>query len=250
MKGFVKSVVSLSLVLGLACAAEAKTVLNLDFLSNEGTAEHASTLFLKQYVENRTGGELQIDIYAGAQLCGNPIECFQALEAGVVHIYPATAGGIAVVYPPIAALDIPYIMPSETVAQNVLSGPFEDKLRELIYKNTDGKLLMMSLSNSAGWRNYANAKHPVKSPADLKGLKLRTVENKVQQEQEASACPQFIRYCRPVMTILLCGISASPLIKATKRIIRMPMFFLQLQRSVPVMLWLPCNSTMPYTAST
>ena len=41
MKGFVKSVVSLSLVLGLACAAEAKTVLNLDFLSNEGTAEHA-----------------------------------------------------------------------------------------------------------------------------------------------------------------------------------------------------------------
>ena len=46
MKGFVKSVVSLSLVLGLACAAEAKTVLNLDFLSNEGTAEHASTLFL------------------------------------------------------------------------------------------------------------------------------------------------------------------------------------------------------------
>lgn len=183
MKGFVKSVVSLSLVLGLACAAEAKTVLNLDFLSNEGTAEHASTLFLKQYVENRTGGELQIDIYAGAQLCGNPIECFQSLESGVVHIYPATAGGIAVVYPPIAALDIPYIMPSETVAQNVLSGPFEDKLRELIYKNTNGKLLMMSLSNSAGWRNYANAKHPVKSPADLKGLKLRTVENKVQQEQ-------------------------------------------------------------------
>ena len=101
----------------------------------------------------------------------------------MVHIYSASAGGIAVVYPPIAALDIPYIMPSETVAQNVLSGPFEDKLRELIYKNTNGKLLMMSLSNSAGWRNYANAKHPVKSPADLKGLKLRTVENKVQQEQ-------------------------------------------------------------------
>ena len=98
MKGFVKSVVSLSLVLGLACAAEAKTVLNLDFLSNEGTAEHASTLFLKQYVENRTGGELQIDIYAGAQLCGNPIECFQSLESGVVHIYPATAGQVLRTY--------------------------------------------------------------------------------------------------------------------------------------------------------
>lgn len=183
MKGIMKTVLSLSMVLGLTCSANAATTLNLDFLSSEGTAEHASTLFLKQYVENRTGGELKIDIYAGPQLCGNAIECFQALESEVVHIYPATAGGSAVVYPPVAALDIPYIMPSEPVAQDVLAGSFGDKFRKLMYDYTGGKFLMMSLSNSAGWRNYANSKHPVKNPGDLKGLKLRTVENKVQQEQ-------------------------------------------------------------------
>ncbi len=167
----------------LGGVAQAKTVLNLNFLSNEGTAEHASTLDLKQYVEARTGGELQIDIFAGQQLCGNPNECFQALLSDTVNIYPATAGGMAIIYPPVSALDLPYMMESDVLAQDVLAGSMEDKMRELIYENTDKKFLMMSLSQSAGWRNYANSKRPLKSPADVKGLKLRTVENEVQMQQ-------------------------------------------------------------------
>lgn len=181
---FLKSLCATFLTVGLLSgSAQAATTLNLEFLSNEGTAEHASALYLKQYVENRTGGELLIDIYPGQQLCGNPNECFQALLSETVHIYPATAGGSAIVYPAFSALDLPYMMANEAIAQEVLGGQFEDKLRELFYKNTGGKFLMLGLSQSAGWRNYANTKRPIKSPADISGLKLRTVENEVQMQQ-------------------------------------------------------------------
>ena len=82
-KSFFSKVIVFAAALGLlggaACEARAKTVLNLDFLSSEGTAEHAAAIFVKSYVEKQTNGELQIDIYPGAQLCGNPNECFQAL---------------------------------------------------------------------------------------------------------------------------------------------------------------------------
>ncbi len=167
----------------MASSAQAATALNLVFLSQEGTAEHEAVKYLKHYVEARTNGDLTIEVFPGAQLCGNAPECFQALSAEVVHIYPATAGGISVVYPEIAALNLPYMVPSEVMAQELLAGPFENDLRNAILENTNNQFLLLSLTQSAGWRAYANTKKEVKTPADLSGMKLRTVEDQVQMEQ-------------------------------------------------------------------
>ncbi len=165
-----------------ATSAQA-TTLNLVFLSQEGTAEHEAVKYLKHYVEARTNNELTIEVFQGAQLCGNAPECFQALMSDTVNIYTATAGGLSVVYPEVAALNLPYMIPSEVMAQEMLAGTFENDLRKFVLEGTNNQFLMMSLSQSAGWRSYANTKKEVKSPADLKGMKLRTVEDQVQMEQ-------------------------------------------------------------------
>ncbi len=172
-----------SLALCMFATSAQATTLNLVFLSQEGTAEHEAAKYLKHYVEARTNNELTIEIFQGAQLCGNAPECFQALMSDTVNIYPATAGGISVVYPEVAALNLPYMVPSEVSAQELLAGPFENDLREMVYEGTNKQFLMMSLTQSAGWRSYANTKKEAKSPADLKGMKLRTVEDQVQMEQ-------------------------------------------------------------------
>ena len=175
---------ALGLLSGMVCEARAKTVLNLDFLSSEGSAEHAAAIFVKSYVEKQTNGELQIDIYPGAQLCGNPNECYQALLSETVHIYPDSAGGTSLIYPPVAALDIPYSVPGDIVARSLLyDGNFENQLRRLILDYTKGQFLVLGLSQTAGWRCYANTKREARTPADLRGMKLRTVENQVQMEQ-------------------------------------------------------------------
>jgi len=44
------------------------------------------------------------------------------------------------------------------------------------------KIRLMTIGNTGGWRNFANTKRVVKSPADMKGLKIRTVVADLPQE--------------------------------------------------------------------
>lgn len=179
---FAKALMVTVMVLGFTAPAFAVETMNLVFLSNTNDEEYDAALVLKNYVESRTP-EIKIEIFAGSQLCGGPRECFEALDAGIIDIYVATAGGTAVVYPAVGALDLPYVFESDELVNELMAGDYPEKLRTILYDGTQGKYLMMAFSNTGGWRNYANAKHPFKTPADIKGLKLRTVENQVQMEQ-------------------------------------------------------------------
>lgn len=170
------------LAFGSAFTAYAQETLNLVFLANTNDEEYDAALILKNYVESRTD-TVQIEIFPGPQLCGGPRECFESLDAQIVDIYVMTGGGLSVVYPPAAALNLPYLFSSDEVVNELMTGPYPQTLREFVYQGTKGKFMLMSFSNTGGWRNYANSKHPIKTPADLKGLKMRTVEDHVQMEQ-------------------------------------------------------------------
>ncbi|MDR1518547.1 MAG: TRAP transporter substrate-binding protein DctP [Planctomycetota bacterium] len=159
-----------------------ETTLNLVFLANTSDEEYDSALVLKNYVESRSRN-VTIEIFPGAQLCGGPRECFESIEAETVDIYVVTGGGVSVVYPPAAAMNLPYLFTSDEVVNELMTGPYVQVLRELVYRGTGGKLLVMTLSNTGGWRHYANTKRLVKSPGDIKGMKMRTVEDHVQMEQ-------------------------------------------------------------------
>ena len=69
--------------------------------------------------------------------------------------------------------DIPYLFPSATVAWKVLDGPFGDKLSDLLLK----KLRVRNLAFAeVGFRNFTNSKKEIRTPADMKGLKIRVME--------------------------------------------------------------------------
>lgn len=180
-KKFATAFLAAAMFVGTAMPAFAAEEFNLVFLANENDEEYDAAKVLKNFVESRS--DMKVNIFPGAQLCGGPRDCFESLDAGVIDIYVATAGGVSVVYPPIGALDLPYSFENDEEVNAIMSGNYSDKLRKFLYDGTKGKFMLMSFSNTGGWRNYANSKHPFKSPADIKGMKLRTVENHVQMEQ-------------------------------------------------------------------
>lgn len=182
VKKLVKIFMAAVMVCGFAVPAHAVETLNLVFLSNTNDEEYDAALVLKNFVESRTP-DVKVEIFVGSQLCGGARECFEALDAGTVDIFVATPGGTSVIYPAIGALDLPYMFDSDEVVNELMASDYSNALRKLVYEGTEGKYLIMNFSNTGGWRNYANAKHPIKTPDDIKGLKLRTVENKVQMEQ-------------------------------------------------------------------
>jgi len=87
----------LGTTLGTASLAAQATDLNLVFLANKEDQEYNAAQVFKNYVESRTGGDVNFNIDVGAQWCGSANECFEAMQAGIVDLFSATAGGVAAI---------------------------------------------------------------------------------------------------------------------------------------------------------
>ena len=86
----------------------------------------------------------------------------------------STIGGFGNIFPPGQALDLPrYMFRDDRVAECVFDGPFVGQLRGAVLESV-GPLRLMTVSNTGGWRNFATVNTLIKTPADVKGQKIRT----------------------------------------------------------------------------
>ena len=165
---------------GLAQAADfnLRAVAN----SNENDEDYDGLVVFKDFVESHSNGKIAVDIYMGTQLCGNGVECLEAVEYGSVDIYISTSGGASAMYPYVQVLDLPYVLRDDRVAEEVFTGDFTRELRNQILEDSGDTVRLMTIGNTGGWRNFANTQHTVKTPEDLEGLKIRTVVSDLPQE--------------------------------------------------------------------
>ncbi len=147
-------------------------------LANAGPAESSDRTVIavdvfKNYVETKSQGRIKIDAFHASQL-GSEKEILEGLKMGTIELGTITTGPIPTLFKPIMVFDIPYLFPSEYVAWQVLDGPFGDELMETMRVRTGVRSLALSEN---GYRHFFTGKKAVHSPDDMKGLKLRTMEN-------------------------------------------------------------------------
>jgi tripartite ATP-independent transporter DctP family solute receptor len=137
------------------------------FASKKGAAARA----FKDIVESETSGEVIVNLFPAGQL-GGERELIESTKLGTIQIC-MVSGAIAGYFRPAMVLDIPYLFSSAPVAWKVLDGPFGKELSETLLKETGLRNLAYG---ETGFRNFTNSKRPIKSPADMKGLKIRVME--------------------------------------------------------------------------
>jgi TRAP-type C4-dicarboxylate transport system substrate-binding protein len=173
---FLKSVTAAALAALLATTALAQDItLRATANSNENDEDYDGLVVFKNYVENASNGAIAVEIFMGTQLCAKGDECLAGVADGNIDIYISTSGGAAGLFPYIQVLDLPYLMSDDRVAEAVLSGDFTRFLRDKALADSSNTIRLMTIGNTGGWRNYANTKKRITAPADLAGLKMRTV---------------------------------------------------------------------------
>lgn len=177
LKSSLKSLALAALLVGTAGAAFAQDImLRATANSNEQDEDYDGLVVFKNYVENASNGAIGVEIFMGTQLCAKGDECLAGVADGTIDIYISTSGGAAGLFPYIQVLDLPYLMSDDRVAEEVLTGTdFTAKLRAMALADSGDKIRLMTIGNTGGWRNYANTKKRIAAPADLAGLKMRTV---------------------------------------------------------------------------
>jgi TRAP-type C4-dicarboxylate transport system substrate-binding protein len=152
--------------------------------SNENDEDYDGLVVFKNYVEQASNGAIAVELFIGTQLCGNGAECLQGIADGSIDIYISTSGGAAGIFPFVQVLDLPYLMADDRIAEAVLSNgtEFVDLMQAMVLEASGDTIRLMTIGNTGGWRNFANTKRRVTTPADLEGLKIRTVVAELPQE--------------------------------------------------------------------
>ncbi|WP_209599365.1 TRAP transporter substrate-binding protein DctP [Ruegeria sp. HKCCSP351] len=184
LRDFIKTAaVATSLVAASAIAATAADyTLRATANSNENDEDYDGLIVFKNYVEAASNGAIEVELFIGTQLCSNGAECLQGVADGTIDIYISTSGGASGIFPYVQVLDLPYLMADDRIAEHVLSGDFTRKMRDMALEDSGGAIRLMTIGNTGGWRNFANTKHRVAEPADMEGLKIRTVVADLPQE--------------------------------------------------------------------
>lgn len=175
---------ALGAAVGLAGAAAAQEyTLRATANSNEQDEDYDGLVVFKNYVEAASNGAIEVELFIGTQLCGNGAECLQGVADGSIDIFISTAGGAAGIFPYIQVLDLPYLLTDDRLAERVLTDDtFTKTMRDMMLASSGDKIRLMTIGNTGGWRNFANTQKRVQSPADLAGMKLRTVDAELPQE--------------------------------------------------------------------
>ncbi len=141
---------------------------------NDKSAQYQSMKFFKELAEKNSDGRITVDLYHSSQL-GDDREMMEALQMGTQEMTCPSTAPIAPFVNGFKVFDLPFLFPTYEAADYVLDGPVgQDLLNQL---PEIGLIGLAYWEN--GYRQLTNSKTAVSSPADCKGLKIRTMENPI-----------------------------------------------------------------------
>ncbi len=174
MKKSTSWVMAFLLVFVWVGGASAAIDIKLGHAINEKDVFHEAALKFKALVEEQTAGEVTVTIYPNAKL-GDERNLLESLKMGTVDMGIITGGPIINFLPSFGVLDLPFLFASSEQAYKVLDGP----IGKGFFKEME-KLGWKGLAyGERGFRNLTNSKKSVAAPEDMKGLKIRVMQNPI-----------------------------------------------------------------------
>jgi tripartite ATP-independent transporter DctP family solute receptor len=177
----IRSLVSQMLAMGFMSAvliaapitAEAadKIIIKAALIASPDGAQTIGFNKLKESLEKATNGAVEFQIYTDGQL-GNEREIIEGVSLGTIEVGIVSTGPVINFIPEYRMMDFPYMFPSLDVARTVFEGPVGQKLL--------AKFDAIGIHGAGFWDcgyRYMTSNKPIVHPSDVKGLKLRTMEN-------------------------------------------------------------------------
>ena len=173
MCGVAALAVLLAVVLTGAAFAAPEYVIKVGYILPENQSDHIIMRdVFKKDIEEKSGGRISVELYPNAQLGGDR-ELIESVQLGTVQVAIPATSALAGFDKRFQVFDLPFLFKSKETAFKALDGELGHKVDELLKP-----LGMRNLGyGENGYRHITNSRGPVHKPEDLKGIKLRTMEN-------------------------------------------------------------------------
>lgn len=167
-----KTIITGSIIAGsLLVSSSALAVQTLQLAHNaaEGNPKWDASELFAELVEEKTGGEIIVDVGGNAQY-GDDVEALTQMRLGSLAFSANSQGTTSGVIPQFSILGLPFLFDSLPTAWRVMDGEVGDELKQLAEEQ--GLVLLALWDN--GIRNVSNNVRPIETPDDLDGIKIRT----------------------------------------------------------------------------
>ncbi|MDC7785170.1 DctP family TRAP transporter solute-binding subunit [Rhodoplanes sp. TEM] len=123
-------------------------------------------------VRERSQGRINMKVYPGAQLVGgDQTKEFTAMRQGVIDMAVGSTINWSPQVPQLNLFALPFLMPDHAAIDAITGGDAGRQLFDII----GSKDVVPLAWGENGFRELSNSKRDVRTPADLKGLKIRVV---------------------------------------------------------------------------
>jgi tripartite ATP-independent transporter DctP family solute receptor len=127
---------------------------------------------MSESVNKRTGGKHSIKVYTGTQLGGEK-DTIEQTKLGALDLVRINSAPMNNIVPETLVPSLPFIFRDVTHMRKVLDGPIGDE----ILKALEAHGFIGLAFYDAGARSFYNTKKPIRTPADMKGMKIRVQQS-------------------------------------------------------------------------
>ena len=163
-----------TLTFGLIASAGAQTTMKISISVAQNSHQGVAIDTFAKEVDKRTAGRYKIQPFYSGSL-GGERESIEAVQLGTQELTFSSTGPVPNFVPEARILDIPFLFRDKTHARSTLDGSIGQDM--LVKFESKGFKALAWGEN--GVRHMTNSKRAVNAPDDLKGLKMRTMENPV-----------------------------------------------------------------------
>jgi len=162
-----------SFAFALPIAAQAQMVLKASDTHPAGYPTVVAVENMGKKLEAQTNGRIKMQMFPGAVL-GQEKETVEQTQIGALQINRISLGVIGPIVPDVDVFNMPFVFRDIAHMRKVIDGPIGD---ELLAKVTASPARLVALGWMDGGARSLYTKKLVKSPADLKGVKVRMMGN-------------------------------------------------------------------------
>jgi tripartite ATP-independent transporter DctP family solute receptor len=160
------------LVFGGGMAAQAQVTLRSTDIHPDGYPTVEAVKFMGKIIEQKTGGKLKVQVFHSAQL-GQEKDTIEQTRFGVLDLNRINMAPFNNLIPATNVPSLPFIFRSVDHMRKVMDGEIGDSILKEFEKHD---LIGLAFYDS-GARSFYNSKQPIKTPADMKGMKIRVQQS-------------------------------------------------------------------------
>lgn len=159
---------------GFSARAQNRRTLKLGYILSRNSQLGAGADVFANEIAKRTGGRFSIEQYPDSAL-GGEVEMLKAVQLGTVDLAFITGAPLPNILPEVGVFNIPFLFHDVMHAHAVLDGSIG---QSYLAKFRNKGLVALAWGEN-GMRHLTNSKREIRSPEDMKGLKLRVPQSDV-----------------------------------------------------------------------